>query len=174
MRDGLRCRPALSPGVRLLFGCGRQRIRRVGMFREVDPASRWVDWTVFSPRLDAGREGEAGDGEADQLALTAAEAPDGIAHEKDLSEVIAAQCRAPKSLARTELALDGDTVARVQSEIRGVAVRGMRVLFPSAGTVELILEFHLQRLVFSGRGGRSKSFSAVRRGVLGLRGVRIG
>jgi hypothetical protein len=53
-------------------------------------------------------------------------------------------------------------------------VRGVGVLSPSAGTVELILEFHLQRLLFSGRGARSKSFSAVRRGLLGLRGVRIG
>jgi hypothetical protein len=143
------------------------------MFREVDPASRWVDGAVFSPRLDARRQGEAGDGEADQLALTATEAADGIAHEKDLSEVIAAQCGTPKSLAGTELALDRDTVARIESEVRSMTVRGMRVLFPSAKTVEFILEFHLQRVLFSGRGGRSKSFSAVRRGVFGLRGTRI-
>ena len=144
------------------------------MFGEVDPASRWVDGAMLSPRLDTGRERETGDREADELALAAAEAADGIAHEKDLSEVIAAQGGAPEGLAGTELASDRYTIARVQSKVRGMDVRGVRVLSPSTGTVELILEFHLQRLLFSGRGGRSKSFSAVRRGVLWLRGVRIG
>ena len=57
------------------------------MFGEVDPPSRWVDRAMLSPRLDTGREREAGDGEADELALTASEAPDGIAQEKDLCEV---------------------------------------------------------------------------------------
>jgi hypothetical protein len=61
------------------------------MFGEVDPASRWVDGSMLSSRLDAGREREAGDGEAGELALTAAEAADRIAHEKDLSEVIASE-----------------------------------------------------------------------------------
>jgi hypothetical protein len=117
---------------------------------------------MLSSRFDAGREREAGDGEADQLALTAAEAAYGIAHEKDLGEVIAAQGGTPERLAGTVLALDRDTVAWIQSEVRGTAVRGVGVLFPSAGTVEFILEFHLQRLLFSGRVGRSKSFSAVR------------
>ena len=143
------------------------------MFGEVDPAGRWVDGAMLSPRLDTGREREAGDGEADELTLTAAEAADRITHEKDLSEVIAAQGGAPECLAGTKLASDGYTVARVQSKVRSMDVRGVRVLSPSAGTVELILEFHLQRLLFSGRGGRSKSFSAVRRGVFGLRGTRI-
>ena len=106
--------------------------------------------------------------------MTAAEAADGIAHEKDLGEVIAAQRGAPKSLAGAELALDRDTVARVQSEVRSMTVRGMGVLFPSPVTVELILEFHFQYLLFSGRGERSKSFSVVRREGLELRGVRIG
>ena len=77
---------------------------------------------MLSSRFDAGREREAGDGEADQLALTAAEAPDGIAHEKDMSEIISAQCGASKSLAGTELTLDWDTVARVQSEVRRMTV----------------------------------------------------
>jgi hypothetical protein len=54
-----------------------------------------------------------------------------------------------------------------------VSVRGMRVLFPSALTIELILEFHLQCWLFSGRGETSKSFSAARREGLELRGVRI-
>jgi len=50
------------------------------MFGEVDPAGGWVDGAVLSPRLDAGGEREAGDGVADHLALSAAEAADGIAH----------------------------------------------------------------------------------------------
>src|SRR5882757_5743801 len=143
------------------------------MFGEIDPSRRWVDGAVLSSRLDAGREREAGDGEADQLALSAAEAADGITHEKYLGEVVAAQCGATECLAGTELALNGDAVARVQPKVRGVAVRGGRVLFPSAGTVEFILKFHLQCFLFSGRDGRSNSFSAVRCGVPGLRGVRM-
>ena len=107
---------------------------------------------MLSSRLDAGRERDASDGEADQLALTAAEAADGIAHEKDLSEVVAAQGGATERLAGTELALDGDAVERIEPQVRSVAVRGVRVLLPSAGTFELVLEFHLQRLLFSGRG----------------------
>ena len=138
------------------------------MFGEVDPARGGVGGALLSPGLDAGRERDAGDGEAHELALTAAEAADGIAHEKDLGEVIAAQSGAAERLAGAELALDGNAVARVQSKVRG---RGAGVLSPSAGTVELILEFHLQRLLFSGREERSKSFSAVWRGA---RGVRIG
>jgi len=50
------------------------------MFGKVDPSSRWVDGAMLPPRLDAGREREAGDGEADELTLTAAEAANGIAH----------------------------------------------------------------------------------------------
>lgn len=144
------------------------------MFGEVDPSSRWVDGTMLSSRFDAGRERKAGNSKAHQLALTAAEASNWIAHEKYLGEIIAAQCRAAKSLARTELTLDRHTVAWVQSQVRSVTMGRMRVLFPSTVIVELIREFHLQRLLFSGRGERSKSFSAVRRGELGLRGVRIG
>jgi hypothetical protein len=122
------------------------------MFGEVDPSSRWVDGTMLSSRFNAGREREACNGKAHQLALTATEAANRIAHEKYLGEIIAAQCRATKSLTRTELTLDRHTVTRVQSQVRSVTVRRMRVLFPSAVTVEFILEFHLQRLLFSGRG----------------------
>ena len=128
---------------------------------------------MLSSWFDAGGKREAGDGEADKLTLTAAEATDGIAHEKDLGEVIAAQGGAPECLAGTELAMDRDAVARVQPEVRGVAVRRVRVFFSSASRVELILEFHLQRWLFSGAGGRSKSFSGVRRGLVELRGVRM-
>jgi len=128
---------------------------------------------MLSSRFDTGREREAGYGETDQLTLTAAEAADGIAHEEDLGEVVAAQGGATECLAGTELALNRDTVTRVPPEVRGMAVRRVRVLFSSARTVELILEFHLQRWLFSGRGGRSKSFSGVRRGLVELRGVRM-
>jgi hypothetical protein len=44
---------------------------------------------MFSPWFDAGRKREAGHGEANQLALTAAETADGITHEKYLGEIIA-------------------------------------------------------------------------------------
>ena len=80
------------------------------MFGEIDPASRWVHGTMLPPRFFAGRKREAGDGEADQLALTAAEAADGIAHEENLREVVAAQCGAAERLAGAELASDGDAV----------------------------------------------------------------
>src|SRR5258708_3091643 len=128
---------------------------------------------MLSTWFDAGREREAGDGEADNLTLTAAEAPYPIAHEKELGEVVAAQGGSPESLAGTELALDRNTVTRVQPEVWGMAVRRVRVFFSSARRVELILEFHLQRWLFSGAGGRSKSFSGVRRGLVELRGVRM-
>jgi hypothetical protein len=128
---------------------------------------------MLSSRLDAGREREAGDGEADKLTLTAAEAADGIAHEKDLGKVVAAESGATECLTGTELALNRDAVTRVQPKVRGMAVRRVRVLFSSVRTVELILEFHLQRWLFSGRGGRSKSFSGLRRGLVELRGVRM-
>jgi hypothetical protein len=127
---------------------------------------------MLSSWFDAGGKREAGDGEADKLTLTAAEATDGIAHEKDLGEVVAAQGGSPECLAGTEPALDRNTVTRVQPEVWDMAVRRVRVFFSSA-RVELILEFHLQRWLFSGAGGRSKSFSGVRRGLVELRGVRM-
>ena len=161
--------------VRFLFGgCRRQGIRGVRMFGEVDPASRWVNGAVLSSRFDTGRERKAGDGEAHQLALTAAEAADGIAHEQNLGEVVAAEGGTAEALARAELALDRDTVVGVCPEVRSAVLRRVWVLSFPAGALEFILEFHLQRLLFSGSGGRSKSFSGVLRGVLWLRGVRIG
>lgn len=83
------------------------------MLGEVDPASRRVDGAMPSPRLDARRKRQARDGEADQLALTAAQATDGIAHQQNLREVITAQRRPPEGLARAELALDRNAVKRV-------------------------------------------------------------
>jgi len=65
---------------------------------------------MLSSRLDAGREPKTGNSEAHQLALTTPQGADGIAHEKDLSEVIAAQGGSPKRLPGTELALDRNTI----------------------------------------------------------------
>jgi hypothetical protein len=66
---------------------------------------------MFAPRLDARREGQAGDGEADQLALTASEAADGITHEQNIGEIVAAQGGAAEGLAGAELTPDRDAVA---------------------------------------------------------------
>lgn len=82
-------------------------------------------------RLDAGREREAGDCVADHLALTATEAADGIAHEQNLGEVVAAQGGAAEGLAGAELALNRNAVVGVESEV-GSLVRGVRALLSSA------------------------------------------
>lgn len=68
----------------------------------------------------AGGEGEAGYGVADQLTLAAAETADGIAHEHELAEVTGAERGAAKVFAGAELALDGDAVIGIQSEVRGL------------------------------------------------------
>jgi hypothetical protein len=81
-------------------------------------------------RFEAGREGEAGDGEANHLALTATEAANGITHEKDMVEVVSAQGGAAKGLAGTVLALDGDTVERVFAEVRSFRAIRVRALSP--------------------------------------------
>jgi hypothetical protein len=56
--------------------------------------------------LDVGGDGDAGDGEADELSLAAAEAAYGIAHEKHLLDVGHADPAATEGLAGTELALN--------------------------------------------------------------------
>jgi len=109
------------------------------MFGEVDPAGGGVDRTMLPSWFDAGREREAGDGEADQLALTAAETADGIAHKKNFGEVLAAQSRAAEGLAGTELALDRDAVEGIQTEVRGAALGGVGSLFPFAVVFEFVL-----------------------------------
>jgi hypothetical protein len=113
------------------------------MAGEIDPAFGWVEGAVLAAWLDAGRDGEAGDGVTDHLSLTAAQTADWIAHEENLGEVVSAQRGAAEVLAGAELALDRDTVIRVHSEVRGAFVRGVRVIFPSAGTLVFVLEFHL-------------------------------
>ena len=90
----------------------------LGMLGEVDPAFGGIDGAVSAAGFDAGREGEAGDGVADHLALTAAEATDRVAHEKDLRDVVSAEGRAAEALAGTELALDGNAVVGIQAESR--------------------------------------------------------
>jgi hypothetical protein len=93
--------------------------------------------------LDAGGEGEAGDGVADHLTLAAAEAADGIAHEEDLRDVVAAKGGAAKVLAGAELTLDRDAVVGIQPKVGSVAMGRVRALFFSSGAFEFVLEFHL-------------------------------
>jgi len=143
------------------------------MASEIDPALGWVNRAMPAAGLDAGREREAGDGVTDHLALAAAEATDGIAHEQNLGKIVAAQGGTTEALAGAELTLDRDTVVGVCPEVRGAVLRVRVLSFPTRA-FEFVLEFHLQRLLFSGSGGRSKSFSGVRRGAPWVRGVRIG
>ena len=56
--------------------------------------------------LHVGGDGDAGDGEADQLSLAAAEAAYGITHEKYLLDVGRADSAAAEGLAETVLALN--------------------------------------------------------------------
>jgi len=72
----------------------------------------------------AGRDGDSGDGEADHLALTAAETADGIAHEEDLLEVLGAEAGAAEGLAGAVLASDGHSAGVRWNVQRGIAVRG--------------------------------------------------
>jgi hypothetical protein len=82
----------LAAGVRFLFGWrGCKRIGGVRMAGEVDPAFGGVDGAMPAAWFDPRRDREAGDSEACQLTLTAAEATDGVAHEEDLREVLTAQ-----------------------------------------------------------------------------------
>jgi hypothetical protein len=115
------------------------------MASEVDPAFRGIDGTVPAPGLDAGRECKAGDRVTDHLALTAAEAANGIAHEEKLGDVFAAQGGAAEVLAGAELTLNRHTVIGIHSEIGSAVVRGVRTFFSSARTFEFVLEFHCQR-----------------------------
>ena len=68
-------------------------------------------------------------GVADHLALTAAEAADGIAHEQNLGEVVAAQRGAAEGLAGAELALDRNAVVGVESEVGVFCARSEGALF---------------------------------------------
>jgi hypothetical protein len=117
---------------------------------EVNPALGRVEGAMPAAGLDAGRDGEAGDGVTDHLALTAAYTADGVAHEENLSEVVTAQRGAAEVLAGAELALNGDAVVGVNSEVRSAFVRGVRVIFPAAGTLVFVLEFHLNVWRFPG------------------------
>ncbi len=93
--------------------------------------------------FDAGREGEAGDGEADHLPLTATEATDGIAHEQYFGEVFRPHTGTAKALARAVLAADGDAVARIDSKVRGAAMRGVRAMPAAVACVVIVFEVHL-------------------------------
>lgn len=93
-------------------------------------------------RLEAGGDGQAGYGVADHLALTAAEAADGITHKKDLGEVLGAQGGAAKALAGAELTLNGNAVVGIEAEVRS-AVRSVRSFFARACGLEFVVEFHI-------------------------------
>jgi hypothetical protein len=95
---------------------------------EVDPSFGWVNWAVAAAGLDARREGEAGDGVADHLTLTAAEAANGIAHEEEIGKVVSAQGGTAEALGGAELALDRHTVEGVYTEVRGTVARRVSVL----------------------------------------------
>ena len=133
---------ALVARVRFLFSWGGfEGIGRVGVPGEVDPAFGWIDGAVSAARSFAGREREAGDGVADHLALTAAEAADRVSHEKDLRDVVSAEAGAAEALARAELTLDGNAVVGIQTEIRG-PVTGRVMISSSVCGLEFVLEFH--------------------------------
>lgn len=119
------------------------------MFGEVNPTLGWVHRAVPAAGFDAGRDGEAGDGVTDHLTLTAAEAADRIAHEENLGEVFAAQGRAAEVFSGAELALDGNTVVGVQSEVRGAFLGGVGAVSPACAFV-FVLEFHLYVIIFPG------------------------
>jgi hypothetical protein len=121
--------------------------------------------------LDAGRDGEASDSEAYQLPLAATETADWVPHEDYFSEILRAQAGATEALTGAKLATDGSAVARLDSQVRLATVRGV---FATGSFFEIVLGFHLQFLSSSGRSGRLKSFSGGRRGVLDVRGARIG
>ena len=106
-------------------------------------SGRW-GVAIRALRLDLGGERDASDGEADALALAAAEAADWIAHEQELSKVFASQGGAAKGLAGAVLTLNGNAVKCVETEIRSFAMRGAGVL-PAARTsiVELIHGCHI-------------------------------
>jgi hypothetical protein len=66
---------------------------------KVDPTFGWVNGAMPAPRPDARRDCEACDGVTDHLALTAADTANGIAHEQNLADIVAAQGRAAEALA---------------------------------------------------------------------------
>jgi hypothetical protein len=113
---------------------------------EVDPTLGWIDGAVPAAGLDAGRQRKAGDGVADQLALAATEAANGIAHEQDLGEVFAAQGGTAELLAGAELTLDRYAVVGVYTEIGGGIARRVRAMSSSRALV-FILKCHISALV---------------------------
>jgi len=80
---------------------------------EVDPALGRIDGAVSAARFDLRRDGKARDGVADHLALTAAETANGITHEQNLADIVAAQGGAAEALAGAELTPDRHAVVRV-------------------------------------------------------------
>jgi hypothetical protein len=121
---------------------GNQGVGGIGVFGEVDPSLGGVDGAVAPTRLDAGGDGEARYGVADHLALAAADAANGIAHEEDFAEVFGPEGGTAKLLSGAELALDSDAVIGVEAKVRSL-VRRLASFSASAAWFELILEFHV-------------------------------
>jgi hypothetical protein len=109
---------------------------------KVDPTLGWVNGAVPATRPDTRREGDACDGVTDHLALTAADTANGIAHEQNLADIVAAQSGAAEALAGAELTLNWNAVVGVCSQVWGPALR-VGVVSPSMGIIEFVLESHL-------------------------------
>src|ERR1700722_17599034 len=106
-------------------------------------------------RADAGRERDAGDGEADHLPLAAALAADGGAHEEDRSEVRGTKGGAAEGLIGAIQAAERDSAGGGQVAVDGVVVRGVRTIFAAGIAVEWIRGAHLFLAWGVARGGLS-------------------
>jgi hypothetical protein len=87
-----------------------------GVFKGVFPMLGQAVPMASFINFDAGGDGEAGYGEADKLPLAAAKAADRVTHEENLGEILRTQTGAAEALAGAVLALDGDTVLRIDAK----------------------------------------------------------
>jgi hypothetical protein len=101
-----------------------------------------VEGTSSSLWLDAGGEGEACDGEAHHLALTAAKTANRVAHEEDFGEIFGAQSGTAEGLAGAELTLDRNSLARLSSKVRDTVFRSAGPVSAAGLLAELIFESH--------------------------------
>ena len=152
MSDGFGCELAIG-----WRRSGRTRLVAAPVFEGIFPMGREAVSTASLLYLDAGRDGDAGYGEADHLALTAAEAADGVAHEEYFGEVLRPKTGSAEVLAVAILATDRSAVGRLGAEVRRASVGGVSA---AGALLVFVLESRLQLLPSSGRSGRLKSFSA--------------
>src|ERR1700748_1115298 len=125
MWDGSRCERLVVARWR----CGGLWLVATLVFEGIFPVRGEITSTASLIYFDAGRDGEASNCKAHHLSLAAAETADGIAHEKDLGEVLGAESGSAKVLASAVLAADRNSVARFDSEVwlsglRGVSATG--------------------------------------------------